>query len=211
MKGQRATLPQVNQNSVPILSLVLGVAFAAAWLGCDRNTEEFVEGEKPRAPDLARIFPESDSAARPGIAPPAARPMGGRADVPQRGAPPVRTGIADVGSNGISGTISIDPALAGSAPSAGMLFVIARPVGVTAGPPLAVLRIPSPRFPLAFEIGPANVMIPSMRFEGDIAITARLDGDGNAMTKLPGDLSGASAGALRPGAAGVTIVLDRKR
>ena len=91
-----------------------------------------------------------------------------------------------------------------------MLFVIARPAGVTAGPPLAVLRIPAPRFPVAFEIGPANVMIPSMRFQGDIGITVRLDSDGNAMTKLPGDLEGTSKDFHQPGASGVEIVLETR-
>jgi hypothetical protein len=91
-----------------------------------------------------------------------------------------------------------------------MLFVIARAAGVRAGPPMAVLRVPSPSFPMEFEIGPANVMIPSMRFQGDIGITARLDSDGNAMTKLPGDLEGATAESHQPGARGVVIVLDQK-
>jgi hypothetical protein len=91
-----------------------------------------------------------------------------------------------------------------------MLFIIARAAGVRGGPPMAVLRVPSPRFPMDFEIGPANVMIPSMRFEGDIGITARLDSDGNAMTKLPGDLEGATRESHRPGDTGVAIVLDQK-
>jgi hypothetical protein len=75
---------------------------------------------------------------------------------------------------------------------------------------MAVLRIPNPTFPLKFEIGPQNVMMPSMRFQGDIEITARVDGDGNAMTKLPGDLSGQTGKPETPGATGVRIVLDQK-
>ncbi len=75
---------------------------------------------------------------------------------------------------------------------------------------MAVIRIPSPSFPLQFEIGPQNVMIPSMRFQGEIEITARVDGDGNAMTKLRGDLSGQTGTPESPGATGVRIVLDRK-
>ena len=110
----------------------------------------------------------------------------------------------------ISGTIRVSGALEGSVPAQGMLFVIARPAGVTAGPPLAVLRIPAPGFPVAFEIGPANVMIPSMRFQGDIGITVRLDSDGNAMTKLPGDLEGTSKDFHQPGASGVEIVLETR-
>ncbi len=208
-----------NRTLVPLLLMV--VSSFALTVACDRNTEAFVEGEKPRAPDLARIFPESEGAG-PGLAPPNSVPDSAprgaqrgnlppsRAEVPQRGAPPV---VAQAPSEAatISGTISVDSSLAGDVPSQGMLFVIARPFGVNAGPPMAVLRVPSPSFPLRFEIGPDNVMIPSMRFEGNIGISARLDGDGNAMTKLPGDLSGATTQPLQPGAADVEIVLDQKR
>lgn len=182
--------------------LCAGVAFLPA---CDRNTEPFVEGEKPRAPDLARIFPESDpSVPRPGVAPPLP-------SAPQRGAPPVRRQAASSAAAGaISGTISVAPEVQGSQPAQGLLFVIARAAGVRAGPPMAVLRIPNPSFPLEFEIGPENVMIPSMRFEGEIDITARLDGDGNAMTRQPGDLSGSSVKPHGPGTTGVRIALDQK-
>ena len=192
--------------------LALGTIFLlSSTAACDRNTEKFVAGEKPRPPDLARIFPEEDpSAQRAGEAPqmPAAPgggapPMAGRMPAPAGGGPSAEGG-------NISGTITVAPALEGSLPAGAMLFVIARPAGVTGGPPLAVLRIPSPHFPLPFEIGPANVMIPSMRFQGDIEITARLDSDGNAMTRTPGDLSGATRETHRPGATGVSIVLDQK-
>lgn len=198
--------------------IVIGLSVVVSSAACDRNTEAFVEGEKPRAPDLARIFPQSDpSEAGRGVESPLPA-------APQRGVPPSVAPRAGSGSSlgsgssfgsgskemNISGTIRVSGALEGSVPAQGMLFVIARPAGVTAGPPLAVLRIPAPRFPVAFEIGPANVMIPSMRFQGDIGITVRLDSDGNAMTKLPGDLEGTSKDFHKPGASGVEIVLETR-
>jgi len=75
------------------------------------------------------------------------------------------------------------------------------------GPPLAVLRIPDPRFPLAFEIGPDQVMMPGMRFEGAIALTARLDADGDAMTRDDGDPQTRSPMAVVPGSLGVELLL----
>lgn len=192
--------------------IVIGLSVVVFSAACDRNTEAFVEGEKPRAPDLARIFPQSDpSEAGRGVESPLPA-------APQRGVPPSVAPRAGSGSSlgsgpkemNISGTIRVSGALEGSVPAQGMLFVIARPAGVTAGPPLAVLRVPAPRFPVAFEIGPANVMIPSMRFQGDIEITVRLDSDGNAMTKLPGDLEGTSKDFHKPGASGVEIVLETR-
>ena len=91
-----------------------------------------------------------------------------------------------------------------------VLFVIARPQGATGGPPLAVLRIPSPEFPLAFTIGPENVMIPSMQFAGAISISARLDAAGNAKPRGAGDISRAPAEGLSPGAEGVRLVLSER-
>jgi hypothetical protein len=104
----------------------------------------------------------------------------------------------------------VSPELASRLPASGSLFVIARQRGSVAGPPLAVLRVARPRFPVAFEIGPENVMIPSMRFEGEIQISARFDSDGDAMTQLPGDLSGSASSAHAPGASGVDILLDTR-
>ena len=65
-------------------------------------------------------------------------------------------------------------------------------------------------FPVSFEIGPDNAMVPNLRFEGEIQISARLDSDGNAFTKLPGDLSGAARSSHAPGASGVDILLDTR-
>ena len=79
------------------------------------------------------------------------------------------------------------------------------------GPPLAVLRIPDPDFPVDFEIGPADVMIPTMRFAGSITLSARLDSDGNAMTRADSDLASGEIPPQEPGATGVTLVLGASR
>jgi hypothetical protein len=183
------------------LLTVCAVLLWTLTLGCNRNMEPFVEGEEARTPDLARIFPESgEPEAPPGQA---ARPM------PM---PASRRGNDERGNSeapaGIRGTIAVSPELLDSLPPTGTLFVIARTSGVASGPPLAVLRIPGPQFPVAFEIGQEQVMIPGLEFQGEIQITARLDSDGNAMTKLPGDLSGAASSSAPPGTEGVYVILD---
>jgi len=191
------------------LSLVL----LAGALGCDRNIEPYQPGEEPSQPDLARIFP--------GPPPGSSGPEGDAVATGQtsRGAvPPSRAEGSEVapaagGSAGappITGEITIAPEVASAQPAGGVLFVIARPQGMTAGPPLAVLRIPSPDFPLAFSIGPENVMIPSMQFAGEISISARLDADGNAMTRTAGDISSGTAEKLTPGTTGVSLSLSER-
>jgi len=167
----------------------------AAVVGCDRNVEPFVEGEEPRQPDLSKIFPEGAKAppTMPGLPP---SPEGGR------GAPPVAAGAQP-----IAGEVAVAPELADRVGSGGTLFVVVR--RGEAGPPLAVKRIPSPRFPVRFEIGPDDRMIESMPFEGPFTVTARLDADGNATTRETGDLAGELPAPVDPGARDLTLTLDQ--
>ena len=189
-----------------------GFALAAFLLctlaACNRNIEPYVEGEEPRQPDLARIFP--DAGETPGLRLGAPR-AGEMPPSPQRGLPPAPPRAASESSGeAIRGSIEIAPSLAAGAPRAATLFVIARPAGATRGPPLAVRRIASPSLPLDFEIGPQHAMIQGIPFAGAIQLTARLDGDGDAMTRRSGDLSGSATAAVEPGARGVRIVLDQR-
>ena len=184
--------------------LVLVSLFLVA---CDRNIEPHQPGEQPSQPDLARIFP----------GPPAGAEAAGAAatgsGTPDRSAlPPSRSEGSEVANAASAAPIEgrIELAAEMARPEAGVLFVIARPQGVQAGPPLAVLRVPDPEFPLEFSIGPENVMIPSMRFEGAISLTARLDSDGNAMTRGSGDLSSQVEEPLAPGTTGVILRLGER-
>ena len=117
---------------------------------------------------------------------------------------PARTqGAGDV----ISGTIEIAPDLQARAQGKPVLFLIARKGG--GGPPLAVVRVANPRFPLAFEISKRNVMIPGVPFEGVVTLSARLDADGSAGPVSGGDLEGRSAQPVRVGQKNVRIVIDK--
>lgn len=182
------------------LSRGLALAVLAVLaLGCDRKIEPFVPGEKPEPPDLSRIFPEgAEKAARQEAksSPPA--PMGGR------GAAPVGAASSE---QAITGTVTIAPELASRIPPGAVLFLIAR--NGDSGPPLAVKRIPDPKLPLAFSIGPADRMIQTLPFAGPIKLSARIDSDGNAMTRLPGDLSGSAPETHQPGDSGVAVVIDQ--
>lgn len=203
------------------LSLWLLVASLA---GCDRNIEPFEPGEEASPPDLARIFPApagemgASGAAQEGGttrgAVPPSRAEASASPSPSASPPPALQAAsalsAAAGSEAIEGTIEITPELAGTAPQGGILFVIARPGGGRSGPPLAVLRIADPVFPLSFRIGPENVMIPSMQFKGPISLSARLDSDGNATTKGEDDLSSETEESLSPGATGVELTLSKR-
>ena len=113
-------------------------------------------------------------------------------------------GAPAAGRSSVQGTIRVAES---AASRGGTLFIIARARGVKRGPPMAVLRVSTPGFPLDFEIGPEQVMIPGMRFEGPIHLTARLDADGDAMTNEEGDPQTREPLEVVPGSTGVEILL----
>lgn len=216
-----STLRHFSWLHLAALGLAVLLAFGA---GCDRNIEAFQPGEEPSPPDLARIFPAPAGGVGSGEAESAGGAANAAAGQPARGAvPPARAESATAQpaesaagapaaateAAPIEGEIDIAAELADARPPGAILFVIARNAGARRGPPLAVLRIPEPSFPLAFSIGPENVMIPTMQFAGSISLSARLDADGNAMTRGAGDISSAVQEPLAPGATGVRLLLDQ--
>lgn len=192
---------------LPSSLLVLLVALAA--LGCDRNLEPFDANEQPEEPDLSKIFPPG--AERAGLVEPRLpEAPGGR-----RGAPPMAQAAGAGGAAGtptagseappITGTIRLAEGLDAPVPEGAVLFLIAR--RGAAGPPLAVQRIERPSLPLDFRLGPEDRMIQAMPFAGPLRITARIDADGNATSRQPGDLQGEAEGEVEPGASGVEVLI----
>lgn len=179
------------------LSLTLVVALA----GCDRNIEPFTD-DAVEEPDLARIFPEGAEGERPPIMPPAGGGSGTGAAARGSSPPQARSNSGEA----VRGVLKLAPALEGRVPDGAILFVIAR-MG-PAGPPTAVLRVPDPEFPLEFAIGPEHRMLEQMPFTGPFTLSARVDADGHAISKNPGDLSGAAEGTHSPGATDIELVID---
>lgn len=193
----------------PAAALVLAILLAVSTgTACNRNIEPY-QDEPVAQPDLSKIFPEGAERSADGLAsaPQAAGPPGAP-DRGMRGAPRVGSSPVSLASESepIRGVIRLAPELEGRVPEGAILFLIAR-TGPS-GPPTAVVRIPGPRLPLEFSIGPDDRMIAAVPFEGPFELTARIDADGNAMSRNPGDLQGAAAGTVLPGASGVEIVID---
>ena len=174
---------------------------AVAALGCDRAVEPYVPGEKPEQPDLSRIFPEGAERAAENKA----GAMGGAAAsgtpaapgaMADRGQPPA----AGAAAAPVSGTITLAPDFEARVPAGAILFL------EDAGD---VKRVESPRFPMEFSLGPDDRMIKTVPFEGPLQLSVRLDADGNAMTRAPGDLQGETTQSHQPGESGVSIVIDQ--
>jgi hypothetical protein len=156
-----------------------------ALLACDRRLEPYVplEAEPPRPEHPVRI---------PGLGNPArAERVLAQAPAPAPDAAAIR------------GTVRLGDGL--SAPGPGVLFVVAR--SAAGGPPLAVVRLGSARLPQDFEIGPGDTMFPDIPFAGPLQLTARLDRDGDPMSRSGEDLVAALDAPVEPGASGVDLVL----
>lgn len=111
----------------------------------------------------------------------------------------------------ISGSITIDPKLKSKFNNQAALFIIARPAGAAGGPPLAVKKIDRPVFPLAFTLGAESVMMQGQPFAGKMNLSVRLDKDGNAMTRDPGDLVGEyKKNPVTVGVKDIDIVIDQE-
>jgi hypothetical protein len=160
----------------------LACLLVAVLLACDRRVEPYVPvDQEPPPPERPVRIPGLEKA----------RPRG-QAD-------PLQAASAE-----ISGRVELASGESEAGP--GVLFVIAR--SGSAGPPLAVKRLPAGPFPMAFRIGPGDVMIQGREFAGPITLTARLDRDGNPLTRGPDDLAGSASGPVAPGSAGVAIALE---
>lgn len=110
----------------------------------------------------------------------------------------------------IRGTISVDPKLSSKLDGQAVLYIIVYSAGSTTGPPLAVKKIEHPVFPLPYTVGPENVMMPGLSLSGKVQVSARLDKDGNPMTKEPGNLTGEyKKNPVPVGSGNVDIVIDQ--
>jgi cytochrome c-type biogenesis protein CcmH len=107
----------------------------------------------------------------------------------------------------IVGTISVAPEFRGRVSDGDTLFIIARKGDGGAGPPFAVKRIAGPHFPLEFRLGPDDMIMSGMAFEGPVHMGVRLSKTGVAGPAEPGDLEGDYPGQVVVGAHGVDILI----
>ena len=135
--------------------------------------------------------------------PPASRPDAA-SGAPASVSPPAPVS----GGTQISGTVSISRDLEARLTNASVLFVIARRA---TGPPIAVKRIVSPRFPLAYRIGSEVLMTPGSTLDGEVRISARVTRAEPAGPPQSGDLEGEHPAPVTVGARNVDITVSRVR
>lgn len=109
----------------------------------------------------------------------------------------------------VSGTIALADSVKDKAPKGATLFIMARIEGMTAGPPVLVKRVNDVSLPYTFALEQGDLMMQAAALPERLSLQARLDQDGDAMSKVAGDIVGASKEGFKLGASGVEVSLDQ--
>ena len=110
----------------------------------------------------------------------------------------------------LAGVIKADGKVKDKISAGDVLFVVARRYeeGATGpGTPLAVQKLTVDKFPIKFSLDSRDAMLAGTALSGKVVVTARVDKDGDAITKNPGDVIGQSK-PVEPPKKDVVVSLD---
>jgi len=107
----------------------------------------------------------------------------------------------------IAGELRLAPALKDKVTPGDTIFLMVRTAGQP-GPPLAVRKLTSGAWPLVFSIDSRDAMVAGTKLDGKVTVSARVDKDGDAMSKNPGDVIGSSE-PFTPPSAKMVVNLDK--
>ncbi|HWE26894.1 MAG TPA: hypothetical protein VHB97_02780 [Polyangia bacterium] len=111
----------------------------------------------------------------------------------------------------LAGVIKLDGKLKDKVAPGDVVFVVARRYeeGATGpGTPLAVQKLNVDKFPLKFSLDSRDAMLAGTTLSGKVIVTVRVDKDGDAMTKNPGDVTGQSK-PVEPPHKDLVVALDK--
>jgi cytochrome c-type biogenesis protein CcmH len=177
----------------PRLASLLVVSIAATLVaGCPKKDDApKAAGLAPSATGPAPAAPAAPAA--PGV-PPAA---------PAAGAAPEGAGQT------ITGTITLAPARKADVSPSDVVYLVARRMPDspgTRGSLVAVKRFTAASFPIEFSLGEADMMFKNGAFAGELQLAARVDKDGDPITRKKGDVFG-TLDRVKVGAKGVEVKL----
>ena len=110
----------------------------------------------------------------------------------------------------ITGKIELTAAIAKSKPE-GTLFLVARRISdnpSARGTLIAVKKLPATKFPLAFDLSGADMPFQNGPFDGELTLTARIDQDGDPLSREKGDVHG-TLPKVQVGSKDVRLTIDQ--
>ncbi|MDB4968581.1 MAG: hypothetical protein JWN44_4270 [Myxococcales bacterium] len=111
----------------------------------------------------------------------------------------------------VAGVIKLDGAMKSKVAAGDTIFVVARRYeeGATGpGTPLAVKKLIAGKWPLEFSLDSRDAMLAGTKLSGKVIVTVRVDKDGDAITKNPGDVIGQSK-PVEPPQKNLVVALDK--
>jgi hypothetical protein len=202
----------------------VAIASAALFIACDKKSDQAPpppSGIPPLDQPTTQAAPPSDHPVHAPTAPGDETLPPGHPPMPA-GHPPLG-GAQPSGAFGgttpggdfdpktiLSGVIKVDGKIKDKIASGDTVFVVARRYeeGSTApGTPLAVQKLTVGAWPLKFSLDSRDAMFAGTAMTGKIIVTVRVDKDGDAMTKNPGDVTGQSK-PVEPPKKDVVVSLD---
>lgn len=110
----------------------------------------------------------------------------------------------------VAGVIKVDGKVKDKIAPGDVIFVVARKYEEGASAPgtaLAVKKLTAGKFPLPFALDSRDAMFAGTQLSGKVIVTVRVDKDGDAITKNPGDVTGQSK-PIEPPQKNVVVQLD---
>jgi hypothetical protein len=198
-----------------------------ALSGCGEKTAEKEPAKAPSAPAPAPVqkakvvkTQKAKTAKRP-AAHAGSQPTSMPASMPVRpgalppGHPPTSQPAGSQPTKGgtLTGKITLIEALKDKVKKGSVLFIIVRRDEGEGrrGMMLAAKKVPvtgAAQFPMTYVVTPLDVMMKGTTLAGPVRIEARIDQDGDAISKQPGDLVGVLAQGAKVGQKGLDFALD---
>jgi hypothetical protein len=193
-------------NRLPSVAALGGLALAILSLGACSKSDD---ASKPAG------FPAQDkgSAAQPTPAAPAAPAAAPAVPTPAAPAPTPEPAAAEAKPDPnavISGEIVLAPSVKAAVKSGDQIYLVARRISdnpTARGSLVAVKKFTADKFPIPFSLGPEDMMFKNGAFEGDLTLSARVDKDGDPMTRKKGDVI-AALPKVHVGSRGVKLSLN---
>lgn len=190
------------------------------YKGAITHWERLKASVGPEAPIGKQIQASIDEARQlAGLPPSAAAPVGPAAAAAGKGptkeaagkaaaAAKADTPAAATGGKNVSGTVTLEKAIAGKASPNDAVFVFARPADGSKMP-IALTRAQVKDLPLKFTLDDTTSMNPQVKISSfqEVILVARISKSGSAMP-ASGDLEGLSK-PIKVGSSGVAVTIDR--
>lgn len=214
--------------AILVLSCVLGTVYGCAEKGQSTQIEKKISKATPQkvtveAQPKKVATSQPVKATRPGKLPPGHPPMNkgtatkGATSRPAASRPASAPVAQQIGPPGIiKGRVEISEALRGKVKAGTTLFISVRRFEGEGkrGMIMAAKKLPvggASLFPLDFTISQRDVMMGGTKLNGAVTLAARIDQDGDAISKQAGDIEGAHEGSIVVGKGTGSIMLNALR